>query len=134
MSPTDRQSDREVQRTDRGADDGEKWSDVMPFGRADPIPRVNTPKPPTPPHGEAQSCGWGWADRGGCCGDDGHPKWHPDQTLSVSWPFPFIFSVCARLLKKPELPQKRQEEVSQMSNEEPEAVCIFYALYVHQQG
>lgn len=33
---SDRQRDREVQRTDRGANDAEELSDVMPFGRETP--------------------------------------------------------------------------------------------------
>lgn len=52
MSLTDRQSDRKLQWTDRGADKAEKWSDVMLFDRTDPIPHVNTPTP----------------QRGGSCG------------------------------------------------------------------
>lgn len=99
MSVSDRRSDREVQRTDRGADDAEEWSDVMPFGRADPIPRVKPPHPPPPaPVGRPKlwiGLGKQGRDRGGGVSrDDGHPKWHPDQTLSVSWPFPFTLSVC----------------------------------------
>lgn len=54
MSLTDRQCDREVLQTDRVADDAEDWSDVMPFGRADPIPRVRPP-PLGCPCGEAQA-------------------------------------------------------------------------------
>lgn len=82
----------------------------MPFGRADPIPRV---KSPLRPRGEAQAVdrvGEAGEGREGVSRDDGHPKWHPDQTLSVSWPFPFTLSVCVCTpVKKSELPQKREE-------------------------
>lgn len=67
----------------------------MPFGRADPIPRVNPHS--TPPHERNLAVDWvGLAGEGGGYRrrDDGHPKWHPDQTLSVSWPFPFTLSAC----------------------------------------
>lgn len=61
MSLTDRQSDGKLQWTDRGADKAEKWSDVMPFGRADPIPHVSTPTPQ-----RDESCGLAWIGKGGC--------------------------------------------------------------------
>lgn len=93
-----------------------------------PYSMCQCPQTPNPTPWRGTSCGWGRVDRGGWCGNDSDPKWHLDQTLSVSWPFPFTFSVCACLLKISELPQKRQEEISKLRNEEPEAVCMFYTF------
>lgn len=57
---------------------------MMPFGRGDPVPCI-----PPPLHQTVHGVG---GVGGGVSIGDGHPNWHPDQTLSVSWPFPFTLS------------------------------------------